>query len=65
MATVLSDDRTAGGADPSRPWRFFSEAERRQMLKDDMGAGVTVALILTGVIVAGMLLLLVGVTLSL
>ncbi|HEX4145476.1 MAG TPA: hypothetical protein VHY91_18365 [Pirellulales bacterium] len=66
MATILGDERTGGGGlEPFQPWKVFSESERRQMLKDDMGAGVTVAMILTGVIFAGLILMLIGVTLSL
>jgi hypothetical protein len=46
-------------------WRVFSGQERRQMLHDDVEAGVTISLLLTGVIFAGLVLMLIGVTLSL
>jgi hypothetical protein len=66
MATVSRGQNTGSdGLEPLQPWRVFSETERQQMLKDDMGAGITIALILTGVICAGLVLMLIGVTLSL
>ena len=66
MATVLGKERTGvGGLEPLQPWRVFSETELQQMLSDDREAGVTIALILTGVIFAGLVLMLIGVTLSL
>lgn len=66
MATVSSGERTSvGGPGPFEPWRVFSGQERRQMLHDDVEAGVTISLILTGVIFAGLVLMLIGVALSL
>ena len=66
MATVLSDAQTyVGGLNPKGFWKAFSESERQQMIRDDIRAGTTVTLILTGVIFAGLLIGLIGVTLSL
>ena len=66
MATVSGGHKLdVGGLDLGGPWRTFSEAERQQMRKDDIEAGVTIALILTGVIVAGVVLMLIGVIFSL
>ncbi len=65
MATISSEHKLdVGGLDLSRPWRTFSEAEREQMRKDDIQAGVTIAMLLTGVIVGGVVLILIGVTFS-
>jgi hypothetical protein len=66
MATVLGDGKIGlDGRTPSQSWKVFSPAQRQQMLRDDVEAGMTVALILTGVVFAGLVLVLIGVTLSL
>ena len=66
MATILGDERTdVGGLDAHHCWRTFSASERQKMREDDIRAGMTVALILTGVIFAGLVNGLIGVMLSL
>jgi len=66
MATTLGNERgDGGGADARRYWGVFTEAEHRQMINDDLQAGTTVAMLLTAVIFAGLLIGLTGVLLSL
>lgn len=57
MATILSNAPMS--------WKAFSETENEQMLKDDIRASVTVSMILTGVVFAGLVIGLIGVILSL
>ena len=66
MATVSGKEQKGfGNLDARRGWSAFSESERQQMLRDDIRAALTVALILTGVVFAGLLIGLIGVSLSL
>jgi len=66
MATTSGNEHAnASGLDSHRYFGVFSEAEQRQMINEDLQAGVGVALLLTGVIFCGVLIGLTGVLLSL
>jgi len=65
MATILRDKPDVGDVNSRRYWGVFTESEHRQMLRDDFQAGATIALILTGVIIVGLLIGLTGVLVSL
>jgi hypothetical protein len=64
MATVSRNPQLDLGLDLAPPRRAFSDAEREQMRRDDIAAGITIALILTGMIAAGVALILIGVAFS-
>jgi hypothetical protein len=60
MATISRDERANKNF-----WDTFSPSEHETMLKDDLRAALTVTMILTGVLFSGLVIGLVGVTLSL
>ena len=66
MATISGNEQgSLTGLNLTNSWQMFSEAQHRQMIREDIEAGVSVAIVLTGVLFAGVVIGFIGVMLSL